>query len=67
MSNRQCTITHASENRDEPNFKIVDSPVPTEVAADEVLLKVLVGALCEERPLIHVHFTLLLCLTASSL
>lgn len=43
MSNRQCTITHATDNRDEPNFKFVDSPIPSEVASDEVLLKVLVS------------------------
>lgn len=46
MSNRQCTVTHASENRDEPNFEFVESPIPAEVAPDEVLLKVLVSEGC---------------------
>lgn len=46
MSNRQCTITHATDNRDEPNFKFVDSPIPSEVASDEVLLKVLACGVC---------------------
>lgn len=43
MSNRQCTITHPTDSKDTPNFQIVDSPIPAEVAADEVLLKVLVS------------------------
>lgn len=42
VSNRQCSLTKAAQNPDEPAFEMTIAQIPEEIPADKVLLKVLV-------------------------